>query len=369
MEKKINKKIQTIILENDVLLKLNEVLEGFVLNCTVIVFVDFLTYKKNHAKLEELKSCALNNLVLKVVKFGESVEKLDVNIDETCGFLVCVGEEWLLNLGQIFAIKNNINYGFVNLFSLKTSIFLKKNDIFQYFPPSFMLVEKNNLDLKQKFSMLCEIFSYSYLLLENIFNFENKELENFANDYLVVIKNLIRKGEDLNVKIYRSNLKEIGCEDLYDNFIAFGLLLQKYNINKKFINGENQFKNYIKTFILALSYKSIFLCLNNYNFEKTQIKFLDDKEILNYNNFDFCFYRTFLLNFRNRFIKNLDDFLNFNLKLLDFLKESCFNEYYLQIQNFSNLKMEKEYFDNTFLKKMRYFNLFDLVLKSNCLKA
>lgn len=354
MEKKINNKICEILLENECLNKFNETLEKYILNSNVLVFIDYLTYQKFNNKLEEIKSCALNNLNYQIVALNDDMSKFKKLLNETFGFIVCIGENWLLKQGQNFAIKNHINYGFVNKFLLKSEIFSKNNKKNQYFPPNFILVEKLNLDFSKQFFMLCDIFKYSYLCLENVFEFDNLTLKNFSIEFLNLIDFI------LNIKE-----KEILNEMLFTLVTKMGLLLQKYDVKYNLGDDKNEYKNFIKNFMLFLCYRNIFKNLNQFCLYKSRVKNLESNYLTQ--NADTAFLRSFLLNFKDKFLQKINKFELFLTKLLNFLKENYFNFYYLQsglvtFDNFKNIN-----FEGTFLKKMRYFEIFDNVFNIKCL--
>lgn len=354
MEKKRNNKISEILLEKECLNKFNETLEKYILNSNVLVFIDYLTYQKFNNKLEEIKSCALNNLNYQIVTINDDMAKFKNLLNETFGFVVCVGENWLLKKGQCFAIKNNINYGFVNNFLLKSDVFSKNYEKNQYFPPNFVLIEKLNLNCDDQFFMICDIFKYSYLCLENIFEFDNLTLKNFSNEYLNLIEFI------LNIKE-----KVVLNEMLYTLITKMGLILQKYDVKYNLGEDKNEYKNFIKSFMILLCYKNIFKNLNQFCLFKSRVKNLESNYLTQ--NIDTSFFRSFLLNFKDKFLQKINDFGSFLTKLLDFLKENYFNTYYLQsdlidFDNFKNIN-----FEGTFLKKMRYFEVFDKVFNIKCL--
>lgn len=348
MEKKLYKNLKTIILEENVLQKLNEILESMVLNCKVLVIVDFLTFQKYNHKLEEIKSCALNCLEIKVLSVFSKIE--EICLDESVGFVVGIGENQTLKTVSDFAIKNNISYGLVNLFLLKSDILMQKNGNLDSFLPNFVLIEKNNLSLKDKFFMFCDLFSYSKFLLENSFNFENLKLKEFCKQYVLLLQNFV------DVK------DEFDDEFFYKKFIAHILLVHKYKIvcKKKY---KNDYKNFVSNFFLVLCYKNIFLSLNCKNLNKANAKNLDKVLLDNYDQFDFAFYKTYLINFKQKFLSRINLSLNFNLKLLNFLKENFFSVYYQNVKSLQQIELNKDLFENTFLKKMSYFELFNKVLK------
>ena len=352
MEKKINNKINEILLEKDCLNKFNETLEKYVLNSNVLVFIDYLTYQKFNNKLEEIKSCALNNLNYQIVTLNDDIFKFENLLNETFGFIVCVGEKWLLKEGQSFAIKNNINYGFVNRFILKSEIFAKNCEKNQYFPPNFVLIEKINLNHTNQFFMLCDIFKYSYLCLESVFEFDNLVLKNFSIEFLNLIQCILNKKENLN-------------ESLYTFIVKTGWLLQKYNVQFTLSDEASEYRNFIKNYMLLLCYRNIYKNLNQFCLFKTRTKNLDIDVLMK--NIDIDFYRSFLLNFGNKFLQKINEFELFLTKCLDFLKENYFDMYYNQsdfitFENFKNIN-----FEGTFLKKMQFFEVFNNVFNIKCL--
>ncbi len=348
MEKKINKKIQNVIIKKEALKLLNSELEKYVLNSNVLVVVDFLTYKNHKVELENLKSCGLNNLVIKVLvnNFDDEFLKL---IDETFSFVVGIGENWLLEKTKNFAIKNNINYGFVNLFLPKTTIFLKKTVNFCYYPPCFVLIEEKKFSKQEQFFMLCDLFKYSFLIVESSFDFENKNLFEFSKRY-----------EEALTNICSSNFKNF-CENSFDRFlienlVGVGLLLQKYEIEKGLSSFENEFNNLASNFVLGYQYKNIFLKLNPCNLFLERIQKLN-LNLFEYEKIDIKFYRIFLLNFKNKFLKNVELFLGLCFDLLSFLKQNFFEVFYQNSLTF-DFEINKIDYDKTFLKKMSFFEIF-----------
>lgn len=359
MEKKINKILQNIIVEKNVLSKLNEIIEKQIKNSNVIMFVDFLAFQTNQKIFEEIKSCSLNNINLFVVSPNDKFNKFESFLNETFGFVVCVGENWLLKFGQSFAIKNNINYGFVNLFMPKTDIFAQKMPNFDYFPPSFCLIEKNNLNEEEKFFMLCDVFKHSFILLENCFNTQNENLKIFSIKFLDITQNLTNLDN-------LENLNENFDEKLYNAVISIAIMLEKSKFSYNLHKNSNEFQNFANNFVLGLIYKNLFLKINSNNLFLSRVKFLDETLLKNYSNFDFKFYRFYLLNFKEKFLINAQKFLDLNKKLLYFLKQNFFKEYF-KFSKFLNLSIPELEFNQTFLQKMSYFEIFLNAIDLNCI--
>lgn len=353
MEKKLNKKINDISIKKDAIKFLNSELEKYVLNSNVLIVVDFLTYKNYKTELESLVSCGLNNLIIKVLT--TSFEKnSEIYIDETFAFVCGIGENWLLEKTKNFAIKNNINYGLINLYVPKTSIFLPKMQDFNYFPPCFLLFEEREYSLKEKFFILCDVSKYSYLLLESAFNFKNQNLSGFSDFYKIIISNL------LQTKFLGNSSENNNSKILIESLVEVGLLLQKFNINQNLCFEENEFCNFVSNFVLGLEYKNIFLNLNENNLVLARPK----QDMLNlYEKLDIKFYKMFLLNFKNKFLKNIQMFLLFCEDILSLLKQNFFEELYRNVGHF-DFCTNKINYNNTFLKKMCFFDVFDKVISN-----
>lgn len=399
MEKKINQKINEVIFQKNVLSLLNENVEKYVINSNILIFVDFLTMKLYQSLLEEIKICGLNNAHIEVVSANDKIEKFENKINETFGFVVCIGENWLLKFGQSFAIKNNINYGFVNLFSLKTEIFAHKTQNFKYFPPCFCLIEQKILNSSERFLMLCNIFKYSYFVLESEFNYENENLKIFSNQYLQILNNIVnfyyKEVEDnqKNHKIEKkqTKLSDENCQNFaeksclnskqekklnaktFDEFlrkseIEISLMLEKFNFSFSLSDNGNEFEQFSKNFVLALCYKNLFNFLNEKNLWLSRVRFLNENIVENYDNIDVKFHRFFLLNFKEKFKKSVQNFMILNQKLLSFLKENYFKNYYNHTkflsQNFCKIDLSQ-----TFLQKMSFFEIFNEILNAKCLKV
>lgn len=351
MDKKLNKNIEEILIDDNILEKLNKTLEKKVLNSNVIIFIDFLTMQKYEGQIENLKKVSLNNLIIKVIKSEQDFLNSDINLDETYGFVVGIGESSLLLQTQNYAIENNINYGFVNLFLLKLCIFGVKTGEKEFFPPNFILIEKNILLSKDKFLMLSDMFSYCYLNSESVLDFENKRLKEFSGQFKNILAEMF--------SCYNKENNFLSCENLYSNFISTGIIIQKYKVKTNLFASNNSFKNFIANFVILLCYKNIFSFINKNNLILTRPTSLSDEEILNYDKIDFDFYKIFLLNFKQKFLDIEDASLKFYINLLNFLKNNFFEEFYNQTKNCHELDLSSINFDNTFLKKMSFFEIFN----------
>ncbi|MGN1207973.1 MAG: hypothetical protein ACI4TI_00700, partial [Christensenellales bacterium] len=311
MTKKINKKIQNIILDENVLEKLNNVLESQIINSNVLVFVDFRSIAQFQNKLDEIKACSLNNLHITVAKNNDCFQKSASILDETFGFVLGIGESSFLEKVASFAIKNNINYAFVDLFLPKTQLFLHKNEDFSYFPPNFVMIEKKILNKSQQFEMLCDIFSYYYLLLESEIEFENNNLNEFSKSYKMVLNKVVKTFFDKNES--PQNISKI----LFDCVISVGILLKKFKLTTFLSNFCCSFKNFVSNFIILTAYKNVFELINENNLCLTRANFLSSVQIQNFKNFDVKFNRIFLLNFKNKFYKKSQKNLEIITKLLE----------------------------------------------------
>ena len=94
MEKKINNFIKKIEIQKNCLDKLNKCIEEKCLNNGVLFIVDFLTFKHNSKKLEEIKKCSLNYIEIIVISNTSeyNIKKLENKINETFDLIVGIGE-------------------------------------------------------------------------------------------------------------------------------------------------------------------------------------------------------------------------------------------------------------------------------------
>lgn len=347
MSKKINNEIKLISIEKNCISKLNKYIEKFVVNTKVYIFVDFLTFQTSKKQLEEIKRCSLNEVEMIVANVNENFDKFSNLIEETNHLVVGIGEIDILKKVRDFAIKNNTNYAFLCKKGLKTDIFVKKTPILDYFPPYFVLIEEQKLTKKEEFLSCLSFFKFSYLFIESFLNYENEELKSFCEEYLKLI--------DFNKNI---NFQSKICE--------LGKLLQKYEIKQELTDFSCEFKNYIHSYYFVLLYKNIFCAMNRFNLTKTRVKNLTitPENYQNYVNFDFKYYKFYLMSLKERFFSNACKVLSFYEKQLVFLKQN-FNREYYNLSRFSSLFSAKNYdFSQTFLDKMKNFEIFNKIYQN-----
>lgn len=354
MEKKINNFIKKVeVLENP-LDKLNEFIEEFCVNSSVLLVCDFLTIKKYAEKLDEIKQKSLNNIVIKAISSHEQTEageqKLTEVINETFNLVVGIGEFNTLKFVEIFTIKNNISYAFVNLFDLKCEIFCKNNAKFcqnlKYYPPYFILVNQIKYTKEQIYFAKLNIFKYYYLFLEYSIN---------------IVKNLKLKGFLIEYKKILFSLKN---ENIINSIISLGLILNKYNI-QFFIKSnflQNDFNYFLSSTFLILIYSSVFSKITSNNLYFSRIYKNGKEELSSFENFNFDFNKFYILSVKNKILLNTNIlkmcFLSFceNLKSTSF---ECFykNSKYINSGKIINLiKNNKEELFLNFLQNFEIFN-------------
>lgn len=348
MEKKINKFIKKVEIKENCLNELNKFIEEKCVNSGVLFVVDFITYKNYYKKLEEIQKCSLNHIEIFVLKNLCETQFIELQgkINETYDLIVGIGEFFTLKFVETFAIKNNISYAFVNLFLLKSEIFCNINYISNYFPPFFILVEDIKLEKENVFDLYCNIFKYSYLLLESKFE-TNSEVLSFLNEYSLIINNINEKN-------------------IYEKVIALGLILNKYNIkyltNIKFCEKEINYLIYSN--ILSLCYKNIFSFMNKNNLYFSRIYKTNSNLKSSYNNFDFDFHKYNLLSIKNNIVIQCNNyeilFKNFFELLKNISIEKCYKiSKTLKLNNLYK-NFIKNLNDDIFLKRMQYFEIFNL---------
>jgi len=342
MEKILNTKLKNVFIEEDCLDKLNNLIEQNFVNSQVLILVDFFVYKNYYFKLEELKKCSLNNIKYCVVyNYKKTKLELDAFIDETFSLIVGMGSFDIIKFTQSYAIKNNINYAFVNLYNLKSEIFcnfLSNSNNFNIILPTFVLINKLKLTKEEQFNMRLNIYKYTYLLFDN---------QQFFSYYLKII----------------SNLRE---NNLYEKTVALGLVLNKFNLNFFVKNSYNEFKNFIFNQSLLLIYKNIFKNLNINNLLKINSLGLNIQEFFNYKNFNFNYNKFYLLTNKNSFLERINTINDINEKIIIDLKQKFLPFLYYNCnikENFNILNIKKANIYVDFLTNMKYFSIFDKVLK------
>lgn len=353
MERKLNSFIKKVEIYNNCLDKLNTLIEEKCINSGVLLVIDFITYKTYFKKLEEIKKCSLNHIEIFVLSNLniENYNKIKKLINETYDLIVGIGEFSTLKFAENFAIKNNISYAFVNLFNLKSELFCKNfvenDDKILYFSPFFVLIEKNELKENQIFEMHCNIFKYSYLILEYNLNLKKEEnLEGFLKNY-----NLI--------------LNDLNNDNVLEKAIALGLLLNKYKIN--FISHnklKNEFNEFIIVHLLNIIYNKIFVNVNKYNLYFSRQYKNNKVSLYNFSNFDFDFNKYYLLSIKEKIINLTNNFnylyKNFYEKLKQISIKKCYELSKTININllFKNILIASN--EDLFLKKMGNFELFNL---------
>lgn len=341
MERMLNKEIKEIQISESCLDNLNKMIETYVVNCRVLFIVDFLTLKKYSNKLEEIKKCSLNNIEIKVL-YNNKVCENEINnfLDESFALIVGIGDFSTLKFVNMYAIKNNINFALVNLFSLKCEIFTNFlsnfNEKDKNFP-IFVLINKIYLNDEEKFNMFLNIFKYNYILFES----ENLELKTKYKDILSCLNS--------------SNITE--------KLVEVGKILKEYNVNFFVKNCFNEFKNFLYSQCLLLIYKNILKKINLNNLDKIKaIKLNKSADFFEYLNFDFKFNKYYLILNKESLLDKIEELINLNKNLIQFLKNINFPIFYkncLLNKKFSLRKLKKEDFNATFLNKMKYFEIFN----------
>jgi len=327
-------------------------IEEVCVNCSILFLVDFLTYKNYKNKLDELKKSSVNNIeVFVVYNFSQkTIEKLENKINETYNLVVGIGEFYTLKFAQYFAIKSNIMYAFVNLNILKSELFCKYNQNFSlincYYPPHFVLIEDISLCKQQIFDLYCNVFKFAYIIIEYNLQNENENLFNFLKEYKIILNELIEKN-------------------ILKSVVALGLILNKYNI-EFYLNKQNfssEFSEFINSHILGLSYKCIFKVLNENNLYFSRYYKKDNSVINSYENFDFNFYKFYLISKKKNILKILKNYEVLFENFYNKLKNLSIEKYYNITKNFNVKKilnkLSSDASGSLFLKKMQFFELFN----------
>jgi len=333
MEKKINNFIKKIEILESPLDKLNELIEEKCINSSVLIICDFLTIKNYKTKLQEIESTSVNNITIKVLSANQLNEQgeniINEVINETYDLIVGIGEFCLLKFVENFAIKTNITYGLVNLFELKCEIFCNnisinyEND--KYFPPFFVLINKIKYSKEEIFNAKLNIFKYYYLFLEyNLHIIKNDNLKNF-------------------LLIYKDILSSLNDENIINNLIALGLILNKFSI-KYFIKNSslNEFENFLCSTCVISIYQSIFVKINNNNLYFSRRYKNDKNKIFEFTNFNFDFNKFYLLSMKNNICK-----ITMNLK-------KCFLNF---SESLKQTSIEYFYYKSKFINSKKIFNL------------
>lgn len=341
MEKIINKFIKDVEIYDDALDNLNKKIEENFINSKILFVVDFLTYQKNYLRFEEIKKCSLNSIIIKVFyNFKKAEKEYKLLLDETVSLVVGIGDFNAVNFTKEFAIKNNINFALVSINNLKCEIFAKKSANLSQkteISPIFILINKQTVTNKILFDLTTNLYKYNYILFDDKFN-------EIKKDYINIILGITK-------------------ENIVNKIIAFGLILNKFNITY-FLNSNNDFKNLLNTQLLIITYKNLFLNMNKNNLTKiNSLNFLTRNEIFSYINFDEKFLRFYLLASKNILLTKAVNLFNLNLKLINNLKQiDIFTFYkYSKYLKVDNSKSEKLNID--FLENLKYFKMFNNVYK------
>ena len=315
MEKRLNKYIKKVLIKDDCFSEINSLIEENFVNSRVLFVVDFYTYQTHYLKLLELQKCSLNSVEIKVIyNEKKSEKKLENLLNETYSMIVGIGGFNVLKFTKNFAIKNNINYAFVNLYSLKCEIFtdfLSNFDCFNQNSPIFVLINKQNVTHKILFDLSVNLYKYSYVL------FENFTLE-FKKNYIDIISN-------------------INAENIYEKVVACGLLFNQNNI--KFIVKNNLY------------------LIDRLNFD-------NKKSLNNYINFDVKFNKFYLLANKYYLLNKINKILEMNATILFKLKCLDIYAFYTYCKTCDKIKFKNIFnFNNTILDKMKYFEIFESVNK------
>lgn len=352
MEKKKNLYLKKIEIVENCLDKLNSYIEEKSVNNSVMVVVDFLTYKNNFSKLEEIKKCSLNNIIIKVLNFNEIKNKnystLEKELNETFDLIVGIGDFNLLIASQDFAIKNNISYFLVNLYLLKSEIFSQKyinyEKKLEFYPPFCVLIEKIQVNKSEMFKLKLNIYKYFYLFLEyNLSVRKEESLKEFLIEYTKILKN-------------------INKNNIINKVVSLGLILNKYNINF-FIENKKEFENFISSEILIFLYQTIFKKINKNCLYFSRVYKNSFQKIIEFKNFDFEYNKFYLLSFKDYFLDNINKLNLMYLCFLRDLKLQSFNDFYLLSKNIDIKNIIFKVINSKndlFLKKMENFEIFNL---------
>lgn len=343
MEKRLNKYIKKVLIKDDCFSEINSLIEENFVNTKVIFVVDFYTYQTHYLKLLELQKCSLNSVEIKVIYNEKKLENELLNLlNETYSMIVGIGGFNVLKFTKNFAIKTNINYAFVNLFSLKCEIFtdfLAYFDSFNQNSPIFVLVNKQNLTHKILFDLSVNLYKYSYVL------FENYTLE-FKKNYLDILTN-------------------INAENIYEKVVACGLLFYQNNIKFIVKNNYNDFNNFIYSQVYLLINKNILKKINSNNlYLIDKLNFSDKNSLNNYINFDVKFNKFYLLANKYYLLNKINKILEINASVLYKLKCLDIYSFYTYCKTCDKIKFKNIFnFNNTILNKMQYFEIFESVNK------
>ena len=354
MDKKKNHFIKRVEKLKDPLDKLNNIIEEKCVNSSVLIVCDFLTLKHYEVKLKEIETSSVNNIVIKVLNFNEfneyGVNKIKEILNETFDLIVGIGDFSLLKFVESFAIKTNISYAFVNMFELKSELFCKNLSFFyqkeQYFPPYFILIKELEYTKSEIFRAKLNLFKYYYLFLEYYINVvKQQNLKEFLKEY----KNL---------------LFNINDENIISSIISLGLILNKFDIQYfiKFNLKINDFEYFLCSTLLIMVYESIFLkiTINNLTFSRTYKNSV--KKILDFQRFDFDFYKFYLLSVKNNIKKITLSLKKCFYNFCESLKNTCIKSFYEyskiidEVSILDKVKNNKSELFLSFLDKFEIFN-------------
>ena len=338
MNKKLNKYIKEIEICENIIPNLNKKIEKYFVNCSVLLFIDYLTYQKYESEILQLKHCSLNNIEIKVL-FNKEI---DFKINETFSLVVGVGGNDINETAKNFAIKNNICYGLVCLNGLKCEVLCKNNqNLGTFYSALFVFIDKSVEN--DEFKLKCNIYKYAYLFLEN-YLFKEDNLEKFIVSYMKIINNLNKNN-------------------LVKSVIGLGVLLNKFNI--KFFNGNyDEFNKFALSENLILIYENIFKNLNKNNLYLNRLNNLNFEELKEYNNFDYKFNKFYLLCIKSSVLFKIEKIKKLFVLLLKDIKTTNIKLFYKKRESLKNINFVEEIFNNKetlFLKKMQNFKAFSVV--------
>lgn len=343
MEKRLNKYIKKVLIKDDCFSEINNLIEENFVNSRVVFVVDFYTYQTYYYKLLELQKCSLNSVEIKVIySEKKSEKKLENLLNETYSMIVGIGGFNVLKFTKNFAIKNNINYAIINLYSLKCEIFTDFLSNFDYFNPNspiFVLINKQKVTHKLLFDLSVNLYKYSYVL------FENYTLE-FKKNYIDIITN-------------------INAENIYEKVVACGLLFNQNNIKFIVKNNYNDFNNFIYSQVYLLINRNILKKINKNNLCLIDmLNFNSKKSLNNYINFDVKFNKFYLLAKKYYLLNKINKILEMNATILFKLKCLDIYAFYTYCKTCDKIKFKNIFnFNNTILDKMKYFEIFESVNK------